>query len=79
MPDDPVMASKQYISAPNDISTFPFICMYAIPIYEADTGEKNVMEKLQMSFSKLMKLMSSVKQKSHIGLKRPTLNHDIVG
>jgi len=63
MSDDPVTASKQYISAPNDISTFPFICMYAIPIYEADTGEKNVMEKLQMSFSKLMKRKSSAKQK----------------
>ena len=48
--DDPVEVSKEYLSKPNDIQLFPFLCMYMIPVYEESTGEKNMMQKLARGF-----------------------------
>ena len=48
--DDPVEVSKDYLSHPNDISIFPFMYMYMIPVYEEVTGRQDTMEKIGNAF-----------------------------
>lgn len=55
MPTDPVEASKGILSHPNDISIFPFVCKYVIPVYEKVTGKKGIMEKLYQEYKRLRK------------------------
>ena len=53
IPKDPVEASKKYISEPNNIYLFSFLCIYVIPVYEEITGNKNTMEKMAIDFKRL--------------------------
>lgn len=55
MPEDPIEVSKQYLSKPNDIELFPFICAYMVPVYEEITGETNTMRKLVEEFKRMWK------------------------
>ena len=48
--DDPVQVSKDYLSKPNDISLFPFLYLYMIPVYEEVTGRKDTMKELGKEF-----------------------------
>ena len=53
--DNPVEVSKAYLSKPNDISLFPFLYLYMIPIYEEVTGNKDTMKMLGKAFKKRWK------------------------
>lgn len=53
--DDPVKVSKDYLTKPNDISIFPFLCLYMIPIYEEVTGRKDTMKELGKAFKQRWK------------------------
>ena len=55
LPDDPVEVSKQYLSHPNDIKIFPFLCLYMVPVYEKLTGRKNTMQELAKEFDRRWK------------------------
>jgi hypothetical protein len=55
MPTDPVKASMGVLSSPNDISIFPFVCQYVVPVFEKVTGQKNLMEKMYEEYKKLRK------------------------
>ena len=53
--NDPVEASKAYLSSPNDISLFPFLYLYMIPVYEEVTGERDTMKNLGKAFKQRWK------------------------
>ena len=53
MPTDPVKASTGVLSSPNDISIFPFVCQYVVPIYEKVTGKKDLMKVMYEEYRKL--------------------------
>lgn len=53
--DNPVEVSKAYLSQPNDISLFPFLYLYMIPVYEEVTGQKDVMKQLGRAFKQRWK------------------------
>ena len=55
MADDPVAAAKTYLSRPNDISIFPYICLYAIPVYEEVSGVRGTMERIAEDFKRMWK------------------------
>lgn len=50
IPNDPKEASLFYISHPNDINLFSFICMFLVPVYEEITGNRNTMEQIAKEF-----------------------------
>lgn len=52
---DPVEVAKSYLSQPNDVNLFPFVCIYVIPLYEETTGETGTMEKLMKDFKRRWK------------------------
>lgn len=53
--ENPVEVSKAYLSNPNDISIFPFLYLYMIPVYEEVTGNKDTMKMLGKAFKKRWK------------------------
>ena len=55
IPSDPVEASIQRLSKPNDIQIFPFICTYMVPVYEEMTGQKNVLESIAKEYKRRWK------------------------
>ena len=46
LPEDPVEASKRYLSTQNNIHQFPFFVQYIVPVYEKLTGKKDVLKKI---------------------------------
>lgn len=58
--DDPIEASKVYISHPNNINIFSFVCLYVIPVYEKTTGNRNIIDQLEVEYDKRMKLKSKI-------------------
>ena len=52
---NPIEVSKEYLEHPNDISIFPFLCMFVIPLYEKATGEHDTMKKLTLEYRKRWK------------------------
>ena len=48
---DPIEASKGYLSRPNNVQVFPFVCKYVVPIYEKTTGDKGFMDRLKKQIS----------------------------
>lgn len=52
MPQDPVQASIGVLSFPNDISIFPFVCKYVVPIYEKVTGQKDIMKRMYEDYKR---------------------------
>lgn len=53
--ENPVEVSKAYLSNPNDISIFPFLYLYMVPVYEEVTGNKDTMKMLGNAFKKRWK------------------------
>lgn len=53
--DNPIEVSKAYLSQPNDISIFPFLYLYMIPVYEEVTGQKDTMKQLGKAFKQRWK------------------------
>ena len=53
--DDPVEASKDYLSKPNDTRLFPFLFLYMIPVYEEASGQKDTVKKLWRAFKERWK------------------------
>lgn len=53
--EDPIDMSKHYLSRPNDISPFVFFCRYIVPIYEKETGAKDVLKKYTKHFKERWK------------------------
>lgn len=53
--DNPIEVSKAYLSKNNDISLFPFLCLYMIPVYEEVTGNKDTMKQLGQEFKRRWK------------------------
>jgi hypothetical protein len=54
--DVPIEASKEYLGRTNDVKLFPFICLYVIPLYEHDTGERDTLKKINQNYRKRMKM-----------------------
>ena len=52
---DPIEVSKEYLTNRNDVSIFPFICMFVIPLYEKETGERGTIQKLSVEYRKRWK------------------------
>lgn len=48
--DKPIEAAKEYLSKPNNVRVFPFMCMYVIPVYEEITGQRDTMKELAKIF-----------------------------
>ena len=53
--DNPLEAAKEYLSKPNNVQMFPFLCMYMIPVYEETTGNKGTMRELAKAFKEQWK------------------------
>ena len=53
--DKPIEAAKEYLSKPNNVQMFPFMCMYVIPVYEETTGNKDTMKELARAFKEQWK------------------------
>ena len=53
--EDPIEVSKAYLSKPNDISMFPFLYLYMIPVYEEVTGSKDTMKQIGRAFKRRWK------------------------
>ena len=54
-PDSPIEASKEYLSKPNDISVFPFVCLFVVPVYENVSGRTGVMEEFNKRYKELLR------------------------
>ena len=47
---NPIDVARNYLSNPNDVNVFPFFCMFVIPLYERETGERDTMKKIAIDF-----------------------------
>ena len=52
---DPIEVSKEFLMSQNDVSIFPFLCMFVIPLYERETGERDTMKKITSAYKKRWK------------------------
>lgn len=55
LPDNPVEVARRYLSTSNDVGVFPFLCLFVIPLYEEETGERDTMKKISSEFMKRWK------------------------